>query len=529
MMLAGNALAGQLKLAWDAVPNATGYRLYYGTSSGNYPSSIDAKTQTTATVSGLTDGARYYFAVKAYSSSTMSNFSGEVSAIVPTATSSPAPSAPSSSSSPPSAYFTASPKVGVAPLVVTLTDKSSGNVTSRSWSLGDGTTATTQTVVKTYSNPGAWPVILTVTGSGGTSKYSVWLRVEAPAGGSSPPPSTGGTGGTGSTGGTAAVPPTPGLVAAYGFEETSGSQAIDASGNANHGQISGATRLATTRFGRALQFDGRDDLVNIKHSASLGLTKAMTLEAWVYPTARLSGSPTVLLKERSGGLAYALDANSDATLRPSSTINVGGADRQLAAGPQLPSNTWTHLAATYDGATQRLYVNGQLAGSRPQTGSIATSDGTLRIGGSAIVNDEFFTGYVDEVRVYNRALTQAEIAGDSRAAVVGLLVSKAPDRSSAVPLNGLPLSGTVYIHYAHINPVAAAKVAFWLDDPNPASPTGTPRQIEVKTPYDFAGGTSAPRGFDTSRLSQGVHTVTAQVTLINGTVLPVVRGTFTIK
>ena len=78
-----NSFAGQLKLAWDAVADATGYRVYYGTSSGNYSSSVDAQNQTSATVSGLTDGARYYFAAKAYNSATTSDFSNEVSAVVP--------------------------------------------------------------------------------------------------------------------------------------------------------------------------------------------------------------------------------------------------------------------------------------------------------------------------------------------------------------------------------------------------------------------------------------------------------------
>ncbi|HSD54649.1 MAG TPA: fibronectin type III domain-containing protein [Burkholderiales bacterium] len=78
-----NSLAGQLKLAWDAVANATGYRLYYGASSRNYSSSVDVQNQTSATVSGLTDGARYYVAVKAYNNTTTSSFSNEVSAVVP--------------------------------------------------------------------------------------------------------------------------------------------------------------------------------------------------------------------------------------------------------------------------------------------------------------------------------------------------------------------------------------------------------------------------------------------------------------
>src|SRR5262245_18724945 len=79
----GNSLAGQLKLAWDPVASASGYRLLYGTVSGNYSSSIDAQNNTSVTVPGLTDGARYFFAVRAYNSTTASDFSNEVSGVVP--------------------------------------------------------------------------------------------------------------------------------------------------------------------------------------------------------------------------------------------------------------------------------------------------------------------------------------------------------------------------------------------------------------------------------------------------------------
>src|SRR5262245_66070246 len=79
----GNSAAGQLKLGWDPVTNASGYQLYYGTSSGNYSSSIDAQNNTSVTVPGLTDGARYFFAVRAYNSTTASDFSNEVSGVVP--------------------------------------------------------------------------------------------------------------------------------------------------------------------------------------------------------------------------------------------------------------------------------------------------------------------------------------------------------------------------------------------------------------------------------------------------------------
>ena len=76
----------------------------------------------------------------------------------------------------------------------------------------------------------------------------------------------------------------------------------------------------------------------------------------------------------------------------------------------MPLNTWTHLAATYDGASLRLYVNGTQVANARRAGSIATSTGALKIGGNAIWG-EWYSGLIDEVRVYNRALTPAEIQG----------------------------------------------------------------------------------------------------------------------
>ena len=83
-----------------------------------------------------------------------------------------------------------------------------------------------------------------------------------------------------------------------------------------------------------------------------------------------------------------------------------------AQGPEiLPLNVWTHVATTYDGARVRLYVNGVRVRSRAVSGSILTSTDPLRFGGNATWG-EYFLGLIDEIRIYNSALTQVEIQRD---------------------------------------------------------------------------------------------------------------------
>jgi hypothetical protein len=82
----------------------------------------------------------------------------------------------------------------------------------------------------------------------------------------------------------------------------------------------------------------------------------------------------------------------------------------------VPVNTWTHLAATYDGTTLRLFANGTQIGSAAMSGTLVKSANALSIGGS-LVWGEYFEGLIDEVRIYNRALTSAEIRADMTRAV----------------------------------------------------------------------------------------------------------------
>jgi concanavalin A-like lectin/glucanase superfamily protein len=211
-----------------------------------------------------------------------------------------------------------------------------------------------------------------------------------------------------------------GLVAAYSFDEGAGTDVTDSSGNSNVGVVANATWSTQGRFGKALEFtDGA--WVTVNDSPSLDLSTGMTLEAWVYPTAEVTGSTDVIMKQQSWsidpkqGVSYYLAAGSRSG-PPAGEVTVR--NQQLVQGKsKVPASHWSHLATTFDGSHQRLYVNGALVASRQvQSGKITAGSGPLRIGGDAL-RGKYFQGMIDEVRIYNRALSVAEIQSDMKTPV----------------------------------------------------------------------------------------------------------------
>jgi hypothetical protein len=254
----------------------------------------------------------------------------------------------------------------------------------------------------TFSTTGALSHSTLVTGLGNGGSYSFFVRCRDAA--------TNANTDDVSIAFAVATPPPPspvGLVAAYSFNEVSGTTLVDRTGAGHTGTVSGATWTTQGRFGGALSFDGVNDWVTIASQTTLALTTGMTLEGWVYPQS-LSNWRTILLKEQPGGLSYGLF--SDATSHAAGWATIG-TQVGVASPATLPLNTWTHIAVTYDGAVMRLFVNGSQVATRSQSGAMATSSDPLRIGGTSLAS-AFFQGRIDEVRIYNRALTPAEVSAD---------------------------------------------------------------------------------------------------------------------
>ena len=232
-----------------------------------------------------------------------------------------------------------------------------------------------------------------------STSYSYRVRAADAAGNLSPYSNTAGA--------TTSAAPT-GLVAAYGFDAGTGTSVADSSGNGNIGSITNATWVTAGKYGKALQFNGTSALVTIPDAASLHLTTGMTLEAWVSPSSVTSAWRDVIYK---GNDNFYLESTSTSSSRPDAGLIAGGTYADAFGTSALPANAWSYLAETYDGSAVRLYVNGTQVASTAHTGSITTSTNPLQVGGDSIYG-QHFAGLIDEVRVYSRALTTAQIQSD---------------------------------------------------------------------------------------------------------------------
>ena len=210
------------------------------------------------------------------------------------------------------------------------------------------------------------------------------------------------------------VPPSSGgsLVAAYSFDEGSGTTVFDSSGSGNNGTIRGANWVTYGRFGRGLAFDGSTSVVSVNDSSSLDLTSGMTLEAWVYPSSFSSWNDIIY----KGGDVYYLEAATSVT--PGASVGTGSkTSSPLLSSPKaLPLRAWTHVAATYDGISLKIFTNGVLAANRAQTGLLSVSALPLNIGADSS-RGTYYSGVIDEIRIYSRALAASEIQTDMNTSV----------------------------------------------------------------------------------------------------------------
>jgi hypothetical protein len=270
----------------------------------------------------------------------------------------------------------------------------------------------------------------------------------------------------------AVLQPHPGLMGWWRFDENTGATASDNSTNGNSGTLQGSPlpSWVTGKYGNALQFDGSQNYVQIPDSQSLKPTN-ITITAWINPTS-VSGDTIYSKDFPVCTLRYS--EGSPSSPYPTFILTILGTQYEIVSSMAITYGAWNYIAATFDGTTMNLYVNGQLAATATHAGSIGWDTAVATIAKNSWGG--YGAGIIDEVQIYNRALSATEIQANSQ---------QSPDFSSV--LAAVPQGTTDFI--ATVSWQGAGFINVTIQSP---SQTYTESMIPVyqKTTYSVSGGTS---------------------------------------
>ena len=257
-----------------------------------------------------------------------------------------------------------------------------------------------------------------------------------------------------------------------------------------------------TSVNTAATFDGINDYVTAPNSSSLNITTAVTVEAWAKRTR--SGVWQVVVSKPGDGQSknenYSIWFN---TLDKPVAFFGNGTTFARVDGPVLDSN-WHYLAATYDNATARIYVDGTLRASTSSTVALTANSLPLNIGRSN-TNTFFYTGSIDEVAVYGTALSGGRIQAHYDAAMT--FDATAPVVTLTAPANGLRTDDTTPTFSGTAGTAGGDSSTVTVKVYAGTTPTGTPLRVltamaGVGGAYSVDASQSLPEGTYTARTEQ---------------------------
>ena len=402
-------------LTWNASAGATSYRLQVATDAGFGTVVVDqaALTGTSSALSALLANTVYYWRVSATNGGGTSAYS----TVFNFTTVPPPPVAP----------VLATPASGATGVAVnpTLTWNASAGATS--YRLQVATSAAFGTLIVDQA-------ALTGTSSAlsGLAANTVYYwRVSASNGGGTSSYSTVFTFTT--------VAPSGGLAAGYAFDEGSGTTTADVSGNGITGTLSGAAWSAVGKYGKAVSLNGTNAYVDLGNPAQLQLTGSMTISAWVNASANPFDDGQIVAKSTDAS-GWQLKTTPDTGPQ---TFGIGitsgtGSHIQRYSSTVRALNTWYHVAGVYNATARTLdiYVNGVLSnGVLLGTVPAAQTIPAVNVNVGRRTGGYYFNGLIDEVRITDRALTQAEIQADMNTPL------GAPPPPPAAPVLATPVNG----------------------------------------------------------------------------------------
>ena len=200
-----------------------------------------------------------------------------------------------------------------------------------------------------------------------------------------------------------------GLVGFWKLDEGSASTAADSSGNNLHGTIAGNPVWIDGPAGYALQFDGDGDYVDLGNDSSLNMTAQITVAAWIKVDTFDCEWQAVITKGDGSWRLQRYGTRGSIEFACTGAFVPGALVGSLFGTVSVNDGRWHHITGTYDGSRICLYVDGKLDISSEAAGSIEVNDYNLFVGANAEKPDRNFKGSIDDVRIYNYALSAEEV------------------------------------------------------------------------------------------------------------------------
>jgi len=253
------------------------------------------------------------------------------------------------------------------------------------------------------------------------------------------------------------VPPPPSvdLVGLWHFDEGTGITANDSSGSDNTGTlVNDPLWEVLGKFGSALSFDGMSDYVDCEKNVDI--TTAITIEAWIKPSAFTDYDAIVTNFEwptDPEGWSFRVMSNKKLVWR---AVLSGNSIYSIISNSTMEADNWYHVVLTHDASYTRLYINGSLDKEENPGGTIVNSGKALKIGWDDYAAERVFNGLIDEVRIWNKALEEPEIAYNYSLRNIAIDIKPGSDPNSInMGSNGVvpvAILGSVDFDAATVNP-----------------------------------------------------------------------------
>ena len=216
----------------------------------------------------------------------------------------------------------------------------------------------------------------------------------------------------------------PTLQLFYNFNKDTGKEILDASGNGLSGVVTGTKYVGGDKFGGAMLFDGKSHIRSpqeIKGFTDKKL-KAITVEHWVFLEANTGETQQIWEALNSTG-AWPAETFIEGTQEMTFYIYDDNKKAHEMKTPKLSLKKWHHIAGTYDGSVQRLYLDGKKVAEEKWSGTftlVSAKSGAIVIGKDNEADQQYWGGLIDEFAVYTRALSETEIKRDMNRGIVAV-------------------------------------------------------------------------------------------------------------